>query len=87
MTQAKLPDVWVMFDGLIPSDVALRRSPDDSDAPVHRYTPAKPAKVCAWSQRDGLDRTSVWVNCEGEWFGDDPYTFCPCCGGKIKVTR
>ncbi len=69
MTKAKkLPDVWVMFDGLIPSDVALRRSPDDSDAPVHRYTPAKPAKVC---------------KCK-EPFSGPLCLYCANCGGKVK---
>ena len=76
----KLPDVWVKFASYPPvavgviEAVAKRRFPTSI-----RYTPAKPAKVCVWTERGEL-----WDNCEGVWYGEEPYKFCPLCGGKVK---
>lgn len=96
MKAKKLPDVPIMFstDGRpFVSAVAVPTTGMKTGV-RYRYTPAKPAKVCVWSQ-DGED--SFWVpGCVGldgawEFTADGPKenscTYCMRCSGKIKVTR
>jgi hypothetical protein len=72
----------------------LKPIPWSDSETVHRYTPAKPQRVCVWYQ-DGED--SFWVpGCVGldgawEFTADGPKenscTYCMRCGGKIKVSQ
>lgn len=53
---------------------------------VHRYTPAKPVKVCAWEYRArtfGGHNTACGESLVPEARG----MWCTYCGGKIKVKR
>lgn len=98
MKAKKLPDVWVMLnDTKTLSEVSLVRTdlhPSITTETVHRYTPAKPPKVCVWYQ-DGED--SFWIpGCVGlggawDFNSDGPKenrcTYCMRCGGKIEVKR
>lgn len=83
MKGKKLPVVWVELDEesdgcLVP--YAVR--PYASVGAV-RYTPAKPVKVCRWTDDD-----EFWiVGCKQFSIQGDAQTYCPYCGGKIKVKR
>lgn len=91
MKAKKLPDVWVVLrDGRIVMTARVLRPkaigkpvPASEREVVVRYTPAKPAKVCVWTERDTIGHDS---GC-GETTRQEPFSFCPYCRGKIKVKR
>ena len=85
MKAKKLPDVPIMFstDGRpFVSAVAVPTTGMKTGV-RYRYTPAKPAKVCVWTERDTIGHDS---GC-GETTRQEPFSFCPYCRGKIKVKR
>lgn len=80
----KLPTIWVRFSGGRDGHSVYLKRPWYWGN-VHRYAPVQPPKVCVWTQRAVGNGQDIWHMCEGEWYGDDPYTYCPECGGRIKV--
>lgn len=73
-----LPDVWVSWNLGVPWIEDVKGKND-----AVRYTPAKPTKVCRWK-----DDSEFWiVGCKQFSIQGDAQTYCPYCGGKIKVTR
>lgn len=86
MKAKKLPNILVRFLAGKPQDLLGRPTigrahPSET---FHRYTPAKPAKVCVWV---GIGMGAYRVGCQRSTLRISSGAYCPDCGGKIKVAR
>lgn len=97
MKGKKLPTIWALLtprvvesDGYRLGETYVTR--DDARKlrktweTIVRYTPAKPVKVCVWTD-DGSEEWAWHPGCSPNNLQRDAETFCPACGGRIKVKR
>lgn len=89
MSKPKLPKVWVMFNVYGGAFVSAftPSSPGQKIGVRYRYAPVQKPKVCVWKDDPGDEFWRAPCGKNALYPCGFDMTYCPNCGGKIKVAK
>lgn len=88
VSKPKLPKVWVEFKDGVAWGTYYHRPAQQfrGESEFYQYAPVQKPKVCVWTEDEEYWRIGCNKTTDGP-YQIEAHSYCPYCGGKIKVTK